>query len=123
MNHDETIELVCRMALEFENRGNISMVGLIRKSGYPAIHDQITENEFSEYFRNHSELIETWLAESDNKRTSSGWYIKEPGDSFTKSKQWVVGFYPNGETREFHEAAEACGFYLKMEAEEIRKIS
>jgi hypothetical protein len=123
MNLQETIKSVCRMALDFEETGNISMVALLKKSGYTAIHSDITEKELSEYFRNHPDLLETWLMESDNKRTSAGWYIKEPGDSFTKSKLWVVGFYPDGETREFHEVAEACGFYVKMEAEEIRKIS
>lgn len=99
------------------------MVALLKESGYTAIHTDITEKELSEYFRTHPDLIETWQLESDDKRTGEGWYIKEPGDSFTKSKQWVVGFYPNGETREFREAAEACGFYVKMEAEEILKIS
>jgi hypothetical protein len=123
MNHQEIIESVCRMALTFQEEGDISMVVLLEKSGYATIHTQVTENELTDYFRTHSELIETWLTKSDNKRTSAGWYIKEPGDSFTKSKLWVVGFYPNGEVREFSEAAEACGFYVKMEAEAIRKIS
>lgn len=123
MNYQETIESICRMALNFETRENISMVALLKESGYTAIHTDITEKELSEYFRNNPDLIETWLLETDNKRTSVGWYIKEPGDSFTKSKQWVVGLYPTGEIKEFREAAEACGFYVKMEVEEIRKTS
>jgi hypothetical protein len=123
MNLQEIIESICRMALDFKEHGNISMVVLLKKSGYVAFHTEITENKLSEYLRNHTDLIDTWITESDNKRTSAGWYIKEIEDRFKKSKIWTVGYYPNGKVREFSEGADACGFYVKMEVEEIRKIS
>jgi hypothetical protein len=114
------IEAVSKMALDFNQRGDISMVGLLKESGYADNPSKITQEDLTEQFRKHPELIETWVIQSDDKRTSSGWFIKEPENSLTRNKAWVVGFYPIGDTNEFLYAAEACGFYVKMEAEQIR---
>ena len=122
MDLNNTIKALCEIAKEFEEKGNVSESVLLTESGYLQNPGQINEAHMAEYLRNHRELIDTWLLQSMNKRTSLSWYLKSPVDYSNRHKVWVVGFYPDGEVREFQDAADACGFYVKQEVEQIRHI-
>ena len=113
-------EAVCKMAKDFGERDNVSMIALLEESGYLENADQITEARILEYLQHHPGLVTTWVLQSENKRTDSGWYIRAPHDSDIHQDAWVVGFYPAGETREFRDGASACAFYVKQEIEKIR---
>jgi hypothetical protein len=121
MDLNNTIKALCEIAKEFEEKGNVSESVLLTESGYLQNPGQINEAHMAEYLRNHRELIDTWLLQSMNKRTPP-WYLKSPVDYSNRHKVWVVGFYPDGEVREFQDAADACGFYVKQEVEQIRHI-
>ncbi len=109
------------MAKTFREAGHISMLKLLKESGYVENADLISEMQILEYVRKHSELINTWLHYSEDKRTSEGWYINSPSANQKISDLWIVGSYPNGETREFRDDVSACAFYIKQEKEQMRK--
>jgi hypothetical protein len=122
MDITTTIRAVCEMAKQFEERGNVSEIALLRESGYLENPDQITEADILEYLRHYPDLINTWLLQSQNKRTTHSWYMKSPDDNDSQSNVWIVGFYPGDEIHEFRDEASACAFYVKQEAEQIRHI-
>jgi hypothetical protein len=119
---DNTSEALCRMALQFKMRGNISMIALLTESGYLENYPQITEEHLTEYFRKHKELIEPWLIVSVDNRSGKGWYIEEQEGGFIRGKSWIVGYYPGDDKRKFKNEAEACGFFVKKWAEDIRQV-
>lgn len=119
---ENTNEALCRMALEFKVKGKISMIALLTESGYLENHSQITEERLTEYFRDHQELIEPWLIESVDNRSGKGWYIEVQEGGFIRSKSWTVGNYPGNDKRKFKNEAEACGFFVKKWAEELRHV-
>lgn len=93
------------------------MVTLLKESGYLRIAESITEHLLQEYFEQHPDLINAWLRNSEDTRSSPNWYFSKPTGP---SKQWVVGFFPDGTTHRFHEEAEACAFYVKRYLEKLR---
>jgi hypothetical protein len=119
---DNTKEALCRIALQFKMRGNISMIALLMESGYLENYPQITEKHLTEYFHDHQELIEPWLIESVDNRSGKGWYIEEQEGGFIRSKSWIVGYYPGNDKRKFKNEADACGFFVKNWAEELRHV-
>ena len=119
---DNTRDALCRIALQFKMRGNISMIELLMESGYLENYPQITEEHLTEYFRDHQELIEPWLIESVDNRSGKGWYIEEQEGSFIRRKSWIVGYYPGNDKHTFKNEAEACGFFVKKWAEQIRLL-
>ena len=106
------------MPKDFRDRGNISMVGLLEESGYLESSDKITEEALEDYFKENNELIEDWLLESMDTRSSPAWYFKSPTDH-TRADNWTVGFYPDGDIYKFNEGYKACAFYVKRFLEKL----
>ena len=115
-----TTEAVCNTARDFERRCNVSMIALLKESGYLENFNEVTEARILEYLQQHPDLVGTWVLYSENKRTDGGWYILTPRDSQIPPNVWAVGFYPAEETREFPDGASACAFFVKQEVESIR---
>ncbi|GAM07885.1 hypothetical protein OR1_00154 [Geobacter sp. OR-1] len=93
-----------------------------KESGYLENYSQITEEHLTEFFKVHRELIEPWLIESVDNRSGKGWYIQEQEGGFIRSKSWIVGYYPGNDKRKFKNETEACGFFVKKWAEELRHV-
>ena len=61
--------------------------------------------------------VESWLTWSDDKRTGSGWYLRE-----LETGEFGVGYHPNQTGRElerYSDACIACANYIKREIESI----
>ena len=101
------------------SEGNSSIYSLLKESGYFGLHNQIGEADIFEELTEHLECIDQWLSLSENKRSSSGWYLKQ-----NDSGKYVVGYFPPQEnliTTEYIDKAEACAVFIKREIEDIRK--
>ncbi len=118
---DTIAEAVCRMARDFYRLGNVSMIGLLESSGYLSCPGVVAEELLERAFAGQPELIDAWVVESQNKRTSEGWYIRgieeSPGGAI-----WEVGYHPHGARRTFSNRARACAFYVKADVEHLRSI-
>jgi hypothetical protein len=55
-------------------------------------------------------LVEDWLSYSEDKRTSSGWFLTRTVDA-----DWLVGYYPTGPRTRFGNAVEACASFVLKE--------
>jgi hypothetical protein len=91
------------LPVEFKARGTVSV-----------IQASLTVDTVSMHLRQHPELIDAWLAYSEDKRTSSGWYVTQcSADSFE------VGYYPKGERIFIAGAATACAEFIVREVRSI----
>jgi hypothetical protein len=68
------------------NRGRgYSISRQLQRIGYRQIRPFLNEALLETRLQARPELIDPWLAYSDDKRTSGGWYLTRDGES------WVVG--------------------------------
>lgn len=108
--------MVCRIASDFHRLDNVSVLDLLRESGYlqsPAVLVQ----ELEDALRSYPDLIDEWARLSEDKRTGSGWYIRRPG---SQDAEWIVGYYPRGREHRFSDRFKACAFFIKQEVEGYR---
>ena len=116
----KAVKAVCHMPRDFQESGNVSMVTLLKESGYLQIAENITEQLLKAYFEQHQDLINAWLRNSEDTRSSPNWYFSKPND---QNRQWVVSFFPDGTTHRFSHAAQACAFYVKQYLETLTATS
>ena len=118
MKIEEITQSVCNMAIDFQNKGNVSMRELFTNSGYINIEEKPNEKHFEQCLNNNSDLIQSWLDNSMNTRGSSSWYITENSNT-----EWLVGFYPNGKEQVFKNLNKACAFYINNYAKQLYDLS
>ena len=84
------------------------MLELFHRSGYSG-QEALTVGEIEHYLRDHPELIDSWLLESQDTRASAAWYFMKPRE---QSQTWIVGFCPGTESHEFSDKYRACAVYI-----------
>jgi hypothetical protein len=120
MGMNSVAETVCRMASEFYRLRNVSMIDLLKSSGYLQDPSVVLEQELEEVFRAYPDLINDWARLSEDKRTSDGWYLVRPFDSHDGA-DWIVGYDPKRwKQRKFPDGFKACAFFVKQEIEVYR---
>lgn len=96
----DVVAKICALPLEFKARGTVSVVQLIDESGYRSTRAALTVEAVWAYLGGRPDLIDAWLAYSEDKRTSSGWYITQrSGDSFESATTRKVNASPSRKGR------------------------
>ena len=109
------LDSLCRMPVVFRERGHISMVQLVRDSGFDRSFSTVLESDINAHLRENSELVEAWVGYSQDQRCSPAWYLSGPGDGLEGLRSWSVGYYSNeGAAPEttFSDEFEACAFFI-----------
>jgi hypothetical protein len=120
MGTREIAEAVCRMPSEFYERRNISMLDLLKESGYLQDPDAVTEEELERVFRSFPDLIDGWVTICDEPNRYH--WILQPPAATSESSDWVV-IYPNERKYDLYsEGAKACAFVTKKKIERYRSI-
>jgi len=110
----DVVAKICDLPVQFKVRGNVSVVDLVAASGYPAAPEALTVTAVSAYLREHPDLIEAWLTYSEDKRTSSGWYVSQ-----RSSGTFEIGYHPQGERISVSDRATACAEFIVREVRSI----
>jgi len=119
MNTNNLIKSILSLPEKFHALGNVSIYSLLKETGYFEIHDQINETAILDELNKHPGYINHWLSWSDDKRSGSGWYIKQ-----NENRKYVIGYFStreNSKKTEYSDSKEACAAFIKREIEEIRK--
>jgi hypothetical protein len=99
MNETDIVEVLIGLPRSFNIAGTKSISSLLTESGYCDYHDRISELLIASALSHKPELINEWLAYSEDKRASSGWYIKQD-----KSDAFIVGdLTAGGRVIEYHD--------------------
>lgn len=117
----DVIKKIILLPVDFNTIGNNkSIYSLLRDTDYYDIYNKVTENVIELELANQTQYIAPWLAWSENKRSSNGWYFSEKD-----SNKFVVGYIGANEKDEmnieFDNPIKACAHYIKKEIESIRK--
>lgn len=89
---------------------------------------RVTEAVLQQALRKAPELMEAWAGWSADKRTSSGWYLKQESDQTNQTKErFVVGFLDarspgppsHTQVRSYNDPVEAFAAFIKHELDSI----
>jgi hypothetical protein len=72
---DELIKRIIFLPKEFVDKGNVSIYFLLKESGYFESYEYVNEANIYNALITNQECISYWIELSENKRTSSGWYL------------------------------------------------
>jgi hypothetical protein len=110
----DLVTRICRLPLEFKTRGNVSVIQLLDEFGYQASPTSLTVDAVSAVLRQSPELTDAWLGYSEDKRTSSGWYVMQrEADSFE------IGYHPGSERIVVRGRESACAEFIVREVRSI----
>ena len=105
------------MPIAVKERTDMSIVGLLRATGYLDTSETIAESSIETYLRAHPELVDAWVGYSEDQRGTPAWYLLESGDAYWHNEGWVVGFLPESGTpcleQKFTNGYEACAHFIK----------
>ena len=120
MHANDLAEHLIWLPRQYRHLRTVSMCNLVNKTGYFAVHAQVSVDAIREALARHPECIDDWLRHSEDKRTS-GWYFMKQGE-----QSYVVGCVgipdQNMESTSV-DAIEACAEFIKREVESIRCIA
>ncbi len=118
-NTAEMVAQIITLPRRFHSLGNVSVFSLLQATGYFGLHDQISEDDIREALHRCPECIQEWVQYSEDKRTSSGWYIMENDEGC-----YEVGYVSEGgdlqERLVYDNQIDACAAFVKREIENIR---
>jgi len=117
-NENDILGRLIVLPKTFNAVGTISMNALLKETGYCEFHDLFSETAIADALSLNPEIINDWLEYSEDKRTSSGWYIKRG-----KKGAFIVGKVEMIENSEmtYTDKIKACAAFIKREVETIRQ--
>src|SRR5215475_1099748 len=93
----------------FHSRGNISIFSLLQETGYFEVHDQISEDDIRTALLCCLECIQGWMQYSEDKRSSSGWYVTLNDEGLYETAYSDIKAVPNTTNRvQYKGAIDAC---------------
>jgi hypothetical protein len=119
MDIGQVVLNILYMPSTFKELGNVSMIDLIKQSGYVEMHDQISKRMIKDALQLHKECINDWIIYSEDQRSDKKWYIKDgnPG-------KYIVGYFAikgeRFELPEFENVVDACAEFIMKEIEILR---
>lgn len=119
MKERDITDKLIKLPSMFHRRGNVSIYDLLKETGYFEMNQQISEKIIQAALLQHPECVDEWLNYSEDKRTSTGWYLRQEGIN-----TYVIGFIEKeiGGKRQsrFIDRITACAAFIKREVEDIR---
>jgi hypothetical protein len=118
VERSDIVEALCRIPLDFRERGDVSVATLLEQSGY--VHTQVELDDIAQHVRAHPDLVAIWLRFSADQRSTPSWYLLSPGETFRGVRGWAVGIYPGAPPTRFDDEVAACAFFVRQWAEQVR---
>lgn len=102
----------------YESGNNLSMYDLLKQTHYIEVQGDINDVDFQKSLIEHPEYVNGWLAWSDNKRSSSGWFLE-----VNPYGQYAVGYLDSKmgrmNERSYPNAISACAYFISKEIDNI----
>jgi hypothetical protein len=115
-NRAAILEAIYALPVGLSLRGDVTLLQLVRETGYPHQHEEIGVEEIRSGIAGREAIIALWLEYSGDKGANWGWFFQGP----------YQGLYLTGSrTRSLEgpintpDAAEACAYFIKAELDSI----
>jgi len=110
------INSICSIAKDFRESNNKNMYLLVKERLAKQSNSSVNKKNIIECLKLNPVFIKSWLLYSEDKRSSSGWYIKE------NLNHWIIGYLDNGvieNEKVFESKYEACAEFIISEINSI----
>lgn len=110
------LEAIYSLPVGLKLRGGISLLQLVRETGYPHLQTELGVEEIRSGIAGRAGIIAEWLEYSREKDANWGWFFQGPYQGF---------FLAGSRTRSLEspintgDATEACAFFIKAELDSI----
>lgn len=74
---DDRFARICTVPAEY-GQGDRSLLEVVRASGFAEFRGQFAPRELADYLRAKPAIVDQWIAYSEDKRTTEGWYLRPP---------------------------------------------
>ena len=110
---------IVRLPRTLRARSDVTIYDLAAQAGYFEQHEHVGESVIRQQLSVVPELVDEWLAFSEDKRVGSGWYFR-----MVPHRGYEVGYY-GGVTAQhpsgvYADRFDACAKFIKEELETIR---
>jgi hypothetical protein len=109
---EEYLREVCSLPAQFPTSG-LSWVELVQRSPWGSVQSRPTEEQLAEFLRSNQELVELWLAWSEDQRSMPSQFFRQSGP------RYEVGHIDSGGRSQsselFDESALACAHFMLRE--------
>ena len=110
------LEAVYALPVGFKLRANVSLLQLVRETGYPDRREEIGVDAIRSGLAGREGIVAVWLAYSAEKDADWGWYFQGPHQGFYLTGSRTRSLEGPVNTRD---AAEACAYFIKAELDSI----
>lgn len=110
------LEAIYSLPVVFRLRGPVSLLQLVRETGYAGLPREIGVDEIRAGLREREGIISAWLQYSREKDANWGWYFEGPYQDFYLTGSRTRSLEGPVNTRD---AAEACAYFIKAELDSI----
>ncbi len=120
MNQNCIVVKICTLPEQLKTEKNKSFLQILQEQGFGRSEEVASIEDIENYLRNNTNLIESWLLYSMDKRTNKGWY-------FTKEdkKTYIVGYLSRNDNKKkeskYSNAIQACAIFIHNELDKILK--
>jgi hypothetical protein len=111
---------IVKIPRTFQIRRDMSIVALLKETGYFELHDQVSVNDIRQALTRDPACVREWMQYSEDQRCP-GWYL-----SLNDENLYEVGFFSdNAESHysnrvQYESAMDACAVFIKHEIERVR---
>jgi len=110
------LEAVYALPVGFKLRATVSLLQLVRETGYPGRREEIGVDAIRSGLAGRDGIVAVWLAYSAEKDADWGWYFQGPHHGFYLTGSRTRSLEAPVNTRD---AAEACAYFIKAELDSI----
>jgi hypothetical protein len=110
------LEAIYSLPVVFRLQGNVSLLQLVRATGYPVLQPEIGVEEIRAGLAGREGIIAVWLEYSREKDPDWGWFFQGPYQGFFLTGSRTRSLEGPINTRD---AAEACAYFIKAELDSI----
>jgi hypothetical protein len=109
---DDELRQICSLPGAFPKSG-LGWRELVRQSPYPANQASLTENRLASFLETNPDLVELWLAWSEDKRSTPSPFFRRSGSRYEVGYIERDGHFQPSEY--FDEPAQACAKFMLRE--------
>jgi len=111
------VEDVVSLAGRYRKQEDLSIYEMLKRTGYPERRGALTIETIRKALAKSSEHLSEWLEYSADKRSSTGWYIREENGRFEVGNVDSSGRL--AEQRSYSDLVEACADFIQRELDQI----
>jgi hypothetical protein len=109
---EDDLRKICSLPAQFPTAG-LSWVDLVQRSPWAGLPSRPTEEELAKFLRSNQELIELWIAWSEDKRSTPSAFFRQSGSRYEVG--YIESDGASQSSKFFDESVVACAYFMLRE--------